>query len=138
MTLDEARTLIIATLGRMNAIYTGTLFDEWVLVSMKPDRGTILAYGGPRAESFKKTFNSDIHPLRAEMSDEKLAIGDFIFAAAAAKVQHDACMRIGGASYLFCNNTTKTMNDIRQNPLWRDAQVPFVKMSEQFRDNPVE
>jgi hypothetical protein len=138
MTLDEARTAILATLGRMNAIYTTTLFDEWVLVSLKPDRGTILAYHGPRAESFKKSFNTDIQPLRAEMSEQKLAIGDFIFAANAASVQHDACVRVGGSAYLFCNNTTKTMNDIRQSPLWRDAQAPFVKLCEVFRDNPVE
>lgn len=138
MTLDEARTAIIATLGRMNAIYTATLFDEWVLVSLKPEGGSILAYHGPRAESFKKSFNSDIQPLRAEMSDQKLAVGDFIFAAKAASTQHDACVRIGGSSYLFCNNTTKTMGDIRQSPLWRDAQAPFVKLCELFRDNPVE
>jgi hypothetical protein len=138
MTLEESRTAIDATLNRMNSIFTKPLFDEWVLVSLKPERGTILAYHGPRAESYKKSFNSDIQPLRAEMSDQKLAIGDFIFAAAAADVQHDACMRIGASSYVFCNNTTRTMNEIRQNPLWRDAQGPFVKLSELFRENPAE
>ena len=48
MTLPDARTAIAAALNRMNALYTEPVFDEWVLVSTKPERGIILAYAGPR------------------------------------------------------------------------------------------
>jgi hypothetical protein len=108
------------------------------MVSLKPERGAILAYHGSRAESYKKTFNSDIQPLRAELSEQKLAVGDFAFVATAAGAKHDACMRIGATGYLFCNHTGKTMADIRQNPLWREAQKPFVELSDKFRADPLE
>jgi hypothetical protein len=138
MTLDHARTTILAALGRMNAAYAQPVFDEWVLVSIKADRGAILAYNGPRAESYKKTFTADIQPLRAEIAEQKLAVGDFAFASAAPGSKHDACVRIGETGFLFCNHTTKSMADIRQSPLWREAQKPFVELSEKFRADPLE
>ena len=138
MTLNDARTAITAALGRMNAAYAETVFDEWVLVSIKAERGTILAYTGPRPDKFKQSFTSDIHPLRTELANHNLAVGDFAFAASATGTKHDACLRTGESSFLFCNQTTKTIEDIRANPLWREAQKPFVQLSELFRANPVE
>jgi hypothetical protein len=138
MNLDAARTAVIAALGRMNAAYRQPVFDEWVLVSFKPQRGAILAYSGPRAESYKKTFTADVQPLRTELDQRKLAVGDFAFVPSATGTQHDACLRLGEGSWLFCNHTQKSMQDIRQNPLWREAQVPFVELSEQFRSDPLE
>jgi hypothetical protein len=120
MTLDHARSTILAALGRMNAAYAQPVFDEWVLVSVK------------------QSFTTDIQPLRAELEGGKLTTGDFAFAAAATGTRHDACMRLGGVSYLFCNNTAKSMSDIRGNPLWREAQKPFVELSEKFRADPLE
>ena len=138
MTLNDARTAITAALGRMNAAYTETVFDEWVLVSIKAERSTILAYTGPRGDRFKQSFTVDIQPLRAELANQKLAVGDFAFAPSATGTKHDACVRTGETSFLFCNHTAKTIQDIRANPLWLEAQKPFVKLSELFRANPVE
>lgn len=137
MTLDEARTAILSALARMNKAYTQPVFDEWVLISLKSDRGAILAYGGPRAESYKKSFTADIQPLRAEIADQSLAVGDFAFAQSAVGTHHDVCLRVGDSGYLFCNNTAKSMTEIRQSPLWREAQVPFVQLSELFRTDPM-
>lgn len=122
----------------MNAAYKETLFDEWVLVSLRTDRGSILSYSGPRAESYKKRFSADVQPLRNELDGQKLGIGDFAFVNGATGTQHDACMRLGDSSYLFCNHTASTMDDIRANPLWREAQKPFVELSEKFRADPLE
>ncbi len=138
MNLADARLAVQAAVARMNALYHQTLFDEWVLVSINPERGTILAYSGPRAEIYKRTFAIDLQPLRAELDGRKLAVGDFAFAAGAAGTQHDACLRLGAAGYLFCNNTAKTMDEIRTSPFWRDAQKPFVELSEKFRADPLE
>lgn len=137
MTLDDARTAIIAALGRMQKAYHEPVFDEWVLVSLKPERGTILAYSGPRAESYKKSFAADLQPLREEIAGQALAVGDFAFAQDASGTRHDACLRVGDSGYLFCNHTGRTMADIRANPRWRDAQVAFVQLSELFRADPV-
>ena len=138
MTLNDARTAITAALARMNAAYAETVFDEWVLASIKAERGTILAYTGPRADKFKQSFTADIQPLREELAHQNLTIGDFAFAPGATGTKHDACLRTGESSFLFCNQTTKTIADIRANPLWREAQKPFVQLSELFRANPVE
>jgi hypothetical protein len=138
MTLDHARTAIVNALGRMNAAYKQPVFDEWVMASIKADRGVILAYHGPRADTYKKSFNTDIGPLRTELAQQKLAVGDFAFAGAAAGSKHDAFMRIGDGGFLFCNHTTKSMADIRQDPMWREAQKPFVELSEKFRADPLE
>ncbi len=138
MTLNDARTAITAALGRMNAAYLETVFDEWVLVSIKAERGTILAYTGPRTDKFRQSFASDILPLRAELANQNLAVGDFAFASSATGTKHDACLRTGETSFLFCNHTAKTIQDIRANPRWLEAQKPFVQLSELFRANPVE
>jgi hypothetical protein len=137
MILADARNLVIAALGRMSTTYGSPVFDEWVLVSLKPERGAILSYSGPRAESYKQQFTLDLKSMLAEMAGQKLSVGDFAFAAAAHGTHYDACLRLGDSSYLFCNHTTKTMNDIRENPRWRDAQVHFAGLSEKFRTDPL-
>jgi hypothetical protein len=138
MILADARNVIIATLGRMNTTYGSVIFDEWVLVSLKPDRGAILSYQGPRAESYKQQFTLDLKSMLAELSGQKLSVGDFAFAATAQGTHYDGCLRLGDSSYLFCNHTTKTMADIRLDPRWRDAQVHFASLSEKFRNDPLE
>jgi hypothetical protein len=138
MNLADARTAIIPALGRMNALYNKPVFDEWVLVKVTAVQGAILAYSGPRAETYQRKFKDDMVPLRAELEQQHLAVGDFAFAHDAAGTGFDACIRLGPASYLFCNHTTKSMADIRQDPLWREAQRPFVQLSELFRGDPLE
>ena len=46
-------------------------------------------------------------------------------------------IRLGPAAYLFCNHTTKSMQDIRRDPKWLAAQEPFVELSSKFRDDPL-
>lgn len=137
MHLEDTRSTVIAALHRMNALYTQPVFDEWVLVSLKPERGAILAYSGPRADAYKKSFTEDIQPLRRELEGRKLEIGDFAFAQQATGTKHDAVMRVGGTGFLFCNHTAKTMDQIRQDPRWLKAQTAFVELSEKVRANPM-
>ena len=138
MNLDAARSAIIPALGRMNTLYNKPVFDEWILAKLAAEQGAILAYSGPRAESYQRKFKDDLVPLRAELEQRHLAVGDFAFAQDAGGTRFDACLRLGPASYLFCNNTGKSMAEIRQDPLWREAQAPFVLLSELFRIDPLE
>ena len=137
MNLVTAESLIATALGRMNALYSQTVFDEWVVLSLQASRGGILAYHGPRAENYQRRFAADVEPLRAEMEGKNLAVGDFEFAPAAVGTRFDACLRIGQASYLICNHTGKSMAEIRQDPLWLHAQKPFVELSGKFRADPL-
>ena len=138
MNLDAARSAIIPALGRMNALFNKPLFDEWVLVKLAAEQGAILAYSGPRAETYQRHFKDDMVPLRTELEQQHLAIGDFAFVQDATGTRFDACIRLGTAGYLFCNHTTKSMADIRQDPLWLEAQKPFARLSELFRNDPLE
>lgn len=138
MNLNDARSAVILTLGRMNALYNKPVFDEWVLVKLATESGAILAYDGPRAQTYQQRFKDDIEPLRSEMEQRKLAVGDFEFVSTAHGTHYDACIRLGSASYLFCNHITKSMTDIRKDPLWLSAQKPFVDLSTKFRGDPLE
>jgi hypothetical protein len=132
MNLEDAHSAIILALGRMNALYQTPVFDEWMLVKVAKEQGAILAYQGPRAESYQRKFKEDIAPLSAELAQRGMAVGDFAFAQDATGTRFDACIRLGPASYLFCNNTTKSMSDIRQSPLWLSAQKPFADLGTKF------
>lgn len=138
MKLEAARSHITAALGRMNALYSKTVFDEWVIVSLQENRGSVLAYTGPRGERFLREFAGDIAPLRAEMTGKPFAVGDFEFSAEGAGTRFDACVRIGEASYLLCNHTGKSMEEIRRDPRWLQAQRAFVDLSERFRRDPLD
>jgi len=137
MNLADARVQITHALGRMNSLYHEAVFNEWILVKISNDHSSILIYEGPRSDTYQKKFKEDLVPLRVELAQQKLAVGDFAFAQDAAGTGFDSCVRLGPASYLFCNNTGKSMEEIRQNPLWLTAQKPFATLSEKFREDPL-
>jgi hypothetical protein len=138
MNLDDARTEICGAFRRMDALYGQAVFDEWVIVALKPDRGLILSYSGPRDENYKRRLLDDLQPLRTDIADRTHAVGDFDFAANATGTGFDAYMRVGETTFLFCNNVAKTMDDIRRAPRWLEAQKVFVALSEKFHADPVE
>jgi hypothetical protein len=137
MNLEDARSVVIIALGRMNSLYQQPVFDEWVLAKLTSEQGAILYYQGPRVDSFKSKFIADSVPLRAELGKSQLHPGDFFFAPEACGTHFDACIRLGPVSYLFCNNTTRSMTDIRRSPLWLNAQKPFVDLAAKFQADPL-
>lgn len=137
MNLADARTLVASTFARMEAAYGEAVFNEWVLVSMRAGGGAILAYGGPRADKYKLHFTRDLTSMTAELADQKLGVGDFAFANDASGTHYDGCLRLGESSYLFANHLTRTMTDVRANPLWLNAQKAWVEMSQRFAADPL-
>lgn len=137
MNLPDAHVAVLQTLNQMKALYTQPVFNEWVLVKVARESGAILAYDGPRADLYQAKFKKDIAPLQAEMESRKMTVGDFEFVNDAHGTYFDACLRLGPAAYLFCNNTTKSMKDIRRDPKWLAAQEPFVALSAKFRGDPL-
>lgn len=133
MNLETARQHILNCRERMDALYQKPVFDEWVIISIDGGEAVILAYLGLRADSFKETLHTDSAPIVREMQDNEYAVGDFEFAQEARGSRFDACVRLGQKTYLFCNNTYGTLADIRQDPRWIKAQVPFVDFTEKFR-----
>ena len=137
MNLADARTTVTAALGRMNAAYGQPVFNEWVLVSIRADRGAILSYEGPRQEKYKQQFTLDLQTMLKELAGQKLGVGDFAFASDATGTHYDGCLRLGDSSYLFCNHLTRTMREIRESPLWIEAQKPWVELSQKFQSDPL-
>lgn len=138
MNLAAARPLIAAALARMNSAYGQAVFNEWVLVSLRADRGAIMAYEGPRAEKYKQQFTLDLGSMLKELAGQRLGVGDFAFASDAAGTHYDACLRLGDSSYLFANHLTRTMAEIRDNPLWLNAQKSWAELSQKFAADPLE
>ena len=137
MDLEIAGNLIQASLDRMRSLYEKPVFDEWMILALSPETGGVLAYAGPRAETYHKQFSEDVEPLRSMVVGRQFTIGDFEFAMDAAGPRHDALMKIGDGCYLVCNNTGKTMNEIRVSPRWLKAQSAFFDLSEKFREDPL-
>jgi hypothetical protein len=137
MDIATARQLIQSSLERMRAVYLRPVFDEWIVLDPKAKNNGILLYTGPRVESFRPQLVADVEPLRALAEGRHLTVGDFEFAPDAPGVKHDALMKVGAASYLVCNNTGKTMNELRADPRWLKAQSAFFELSEKFRADPL-
>jgi len=123
--------------GRMDALYQKPVFDEWVVVSFAKGKTDILSYVGPRAETFAKQFHRDSGPIFAEMQGRQYGVGDFEFVSQAQGSRFDACVCIGEATYLLCNNTYGSMGDLRTDARWLEAQKPFVVLTEKFRADPL-
>jgi hypothetical protein len=136
MDLAAARQQIQSSCARMDASYLRPVFDEWAILSLAAQQG-ILAYFGPRAESFRQHFPEDVEPLRTMIAGRAFAIGDFEFATDAGGTRYDACIKLGNTSYLVCNHTTKEMAEIRRDPKWLNAQGAFFELCERFRSDPL-
>ena len=137
MDIATARQHITATLERMQALYLKPVFDEWVILSPGAKQGGILAYVGPRAEEFRKKLAADVAPLLAQVSGQNLEPGDFEFTIEGDGTRHDVLLKLGASSYLVCNNTAKSMAEIRGDARWLKAQAAFVDLSEKFRADPL-
>lgn len=133
MNLETARQHIRTCRERMDALYHKPVFDEWVILAIDNGQATILAYEGTRSDSFKDSLHQDSAPIVREMQDKEYAVGDFEFAQEARGSRFDACIRLGQKTYLLCNNTYGTLTDLRQDPRWIKAQIPFVNLTEKFR-----
>ncbi|MEO7411936.1 MAG: hypothetical protein ABIZ81_01145 [Opitutaceae bacterium] len=138
MDLENARQSIESALLRMRALYLKPVFDEWMILDPAAKHGGVLAYVGPRVESFRPNLSTDVAPLRAMMEGRELNPGDFEFAQDAAGPRHDAIVKIGPKSFLVCNNTAKTMAELRADPQWLKAQAAFFELTEKFRADPLQ
>jgi hypothetical protein len=137
MDLATARLHIHAALERMRAVYGAVVFDEWALLSLAAKHGGVLAYQGPRVESFRLQLTADSAPLREASAAEPTEVGDLVFALEATGTRYDALLRVGEASYLVCNHTQKTMLDIRAEAGWLKAQGLLVELGEKFSVDPL-
>ena len=137
MTLDQAKTLIIACARQMDAQYQKIVFDEWAVISLADQKGRLLAYFGPRKEGFQKNFLADAGALRASLLSGQTNIGDFEFARHGVGTGFESFLVLGHVLFLICNNTVQSMDAITKDPRWLAAQVPFVELSDKFREDPL-
>ena len=138
MNLAAAAKHLKACRERMDTLYLKPVFDEWVVVRFIDRKADVLSYVGPRSDKFTNQLHRDSAPLFAEMSGKHYEVGDFEFVDGAGGSRFDACVRLGETTYLLCNNTYGSMAELRQDPRWREAQKPFVDMTERFRMDPFE
>ena len=138
MNLETARSHIQTALERMRMVYLQPVFDEWAILSLGARHGGVLAYAGPRVESFRQQLPVDAELLRLAATGRPFTEGDFEFALEGSGTQYDALMKLGPSSYLVCNHTGKSMVEIRKDARWLKAQAAFFELSEKFRADPLE
>jgi hypothetical protein len=137
MTLDETKKLIKNCAVQMHARYKKPVFDEWAVISFSGNKGAVVAYMGPRRDGFQKNFTTDAGALRAGLAHGKYNPGDFEFARHGVGTGFESFMVLAPGLYLICNNTIQSMDGITQDPLWLEAQVPFVELSDKVRADPL-
>lgn len=139
MTIELAEQEIRKCAEQMRVRYGGrAVFDEWAIVSLSQNKGKILGYIGPRKEGFRANFSADLSGLSASLQSRQHPVGDFEFSRDAVGTGFEGFIVAGDGVYVICNNTTQAMDVIAKDPLWIGAQVPFVELSEKFRNDPVE
>ena len=132
LNLDETMREVLACATRMDAEYGSTVFDEWVIVSLTHPRACVLAYSGPRGQEFRRNFSRDLGSLTSALLGGGHHVGDFEFARHATGTCFEGFMALGDETYLICNNTRSSMDEITKNPRWLSAQVPFADLSEKL------
>lgn len=135
MDLETARRHIQTAFDRMRAAYQGSVFDEWAILGLAAKGSGVLAYQGPRAEAFRKNVPADSAPLRKIAAGRQFAEGDIEFVPDAADTHYDAFMKIGSASYLVLNHTSKTLDELRGDEKWLKVQAILFELSEKFRSD---
>ena len=137
MTIELATKLIAHCASQMNARYKKVVFDEWAVIALSGNKGRLLAYFGPRKSDFQKNFLKDAGALREGLLAGDANVGDFEFTRHSVGTGFESFMVLGRGVFLICNNTVQSMDAIAQDPLWLGAQVPFVELSDKFRQEPV-
>jgi hypothetical protein len=137
MNFEKASQIITDCAVQMTRLYGSAVFNELVIVSFVGDREEVVGYVGPRPERVQNDFAQDLRALKEELFSSKHGIGEFEFARSAEGTHFDAFIVVGEWLYLICNNTSLSMNEITKKAEWRQAQVPFVEMSERFRADPL-
>ena len=132
LNLDETMRDVLACATRMDAEYGSTVFDEWAVVSLQRPHARVLAYSGPRGQEFRRNFSHDLGSLKSALLDGGHQVGDFEFARHATGTCFEGFMALGDETYLICNNTRSSMDEITKNPRWLSAQVPFADLSEKM------
>ena len=138
MKIEEALKVIRVQLLRMNELYGRMVFDEWAVLAMGVKGGSrVLHYEGPRAAVFASNLSQDSALLRAQSAQGDHAPGDFEFVQQAEGAALDAFVKLGATSFMVCNHTAMTMQEIRKDPRWLKAQTAWFALTERFRADPL-
>jgi hypothetical protein len=136
MQWNDAINLIQACGSRMTALFGAPVFDEWAILKLNGVT-SVAYYSGPRPSDFLASFARDSAALSRETGGRKYSPGEFEFARDSGGTAFDVFVVLGGGCTLVANNIAAAMTDIRKQPAWLKAQVPFVEMTEKFRADPL-
>ncbi len=136
MDLAAARPLIQSAFDRLRGPGRPPVFDDWAILALTPAQGGILAYHGPRAETFRRQLPDHDAPPRTVAARKPHAEDDLDLVEVAAVTRYDAFMKIGPRAFLILNHTVRTMAEIRTDPGWLSAQGVLFELGERFRQDP--
>jgi hypothetical protein len=138
MNLATAIHRIEQSFQKMNEAYQREVFDEVAIVGFHTGGMQVHHYQGPRRAVFVKEFGDKTVALRKELTEQQSEDGgEFGFTREGEGDRFDAYICLGPDAYLFCNNTSKSMHEVTQDPRWLEAQGNFLNASQYFAADPL-
>ncbi len=138
MDLPAAIARIEKSFNKLNKAYGRAVFDELAIVGLSGDSLELRHYEGQRRDAFMEEFADSTLSLRKELTaDQTDQGGEFSFTREGDGIGMDAYICLGPKVYLFCNNVSKSMKEITQDPAWLNAQGEFLNASQYFAVDPL-
>ena len=150
MTLSETISYVREMLGRMNEVYGDTFFDEFAIMEFHAENREqrqaatfqIYHYEGPREERFHEDFVTDSAGIRNALTMHgdawRKSGGQFNFTNHGAGEKFDVAMCLRPRIFLFCNNTKKSLAELRESPNWSAPVEVFLEISAEFTATPLQ
>lgn len=107
-----------------------------MIVWMAGNHRDIVHYTGPRFDK-ASDFQRDLQPLKSIIQGKQYHVGDLEFARDAEGTLFDVLLMAGDEVFVIFNNTEKSLLAIAANTEWKTAQIPLVKLGDQFSSDPV-
>ena len=136
MEITTANERIKQTIKTMNQVMGEPVFDEWAIAEKTASGWKILVYEGDRKDKFLSEFNTDIAALHETLNPATATIGDFAFSHEGYGSGFDAHICVGDRHFALFNNTQKNTDEITQNEKWKQAQIHFAQLTEEFIADP--
>jgi len=136
MKLDQANKLIQLCAEQMNARYRKVVFDEWAVISLTDNKGRLLSTWVPGRPGSRKTFSPTRANCGARCSLSSLTRGISSLPATEWGPGLNRSWPWGGI-IPDLQQYRPIHGRYHQDPLWLSAQVPFVDLSERFRNDPL-
>ena len=139
MNLESAVARIQKSFAKLNEAYGRPVFDELAIIQVSGETTLSLHYyEGEREAEFLNEVLEDSVALRNDVGDTRNNLGgEFGFTREGGGEGIDAYICLGPRTFLLCNNTNQSMEEVTRDARWLKAQSEFLNASQYFAVDPL-